>query len=71
MTEFKIASLDFHRWLSSSRLPTLTPSKLKASKENVDVNHGIWRRNLGRIEWLWKVVDGVLEEVEDKTLVIE
>mmetsp|Transcript_18950 Transcript_18950/g.39445 ORF Transcript_18950/g.39445 Transcript_18950/m.39445 type:complete len:401 (-) Transcript_18950:20-1222(-) len=70
LSEFKIAAIDFQRWLGTSRTPTMTPTSLKQSAENVDVNHGIWRRSLDRIAWLWRLVDTTLDEIDSGALVL-
>ena len=71
LKEFKISTLDYQRWQGGSRLKSMTPETLKKAGENVDVNHGIFRRSLERVKWIFKVVDGVLDEVESGSLNFE
>ena len=65
LIEFKLSAIDFQRWLHSSSTPSMTPESLQRSKQNVDVNHGIWRREIDRIAWLWKVVDEALDDIDN------
>jgi hypothetical protein len=64
LTEFKIAALDYQRWQGGSRLKWITPETMKAAGENVDVNHGIFRRSIKRMVWIFETVDSVLDDVE-------
>ena len=68
--EFKIAAVDFHRWLATSRTRTMTVESMGKSRDNVDVNHGIWRRSIERIAWLWKLVDEALDDIDRGVLKI-
>jgi len=45
-------------------LKSMTPETMKAAGENIDVNHGIFRRSIKRIMWIFKTVDNVLDDVE-------
>jgi len=64
LAEFKIAALDYQRWQGGSRLKSMIPETMKAAGENIDVNHGIFRRSIKRIMWIFKTVDNVLDDVE-------
>ena len=62
--EFKLACLDYQRWQGGCRLPDITPTTMSAAAESVDVNHGIFRRSLPRMLWIWKAVDGALDDID-------
>ena len=62
--EFKLAAIDIQRWLGGSRLNSMTPESVLKAQENVDVNHGIFRRSVERLVWVFQTVDGALDDVE-------
>ena len=70
LTEFKIAALDYQRWQGGSRLKSMTPETMRKAKLNVDVNHGIFRRSIERVKWVFQTVNAALDEVEAGTLSI-
>ena len=64
LCEFKWAMLDYQRWQGGSRMPSMTLETMKAAGENVDFNHGIYRRSMGRMVWMWQLVDQLLDEIQ-------
>ena len=62
--EFDLAALDYQRWQGGSRMPGMTPASMRAAQDAIDVNHGIYRRSLRRMKWVWQVVDGALDRAE-------
>merc|ERR1712184_224410 len=52
--EFKIAGLDFMRWITAARFVGFTPEKMRAANENVDINRGMWIRSIRRMVWIWQ-----------------
>lgn len=62
--DFKVATLDYARWVFAYRLVGDTPEKFRKRAENVDVNLGFFRRHLPRIIWLLQLVEEFLPEVE-------
>lgn len=66
LAEFKLAGLDFMRWLIPARLASYSVEKLQkeASRNPPDVNRGEWSRDLRRLLWPWKLMDAWLKEVE-------
>jgi len=64
LQEFKIAAIDFMRWLVSARLDGFTPEKLKKAQEQSppDVNRGIWSRSVPRLRWSWELTEKFLDE---------
>ena len=49
---------------SGSRLPSTTPESMAAGREKIDVNHGIYRRSLPRMLWIWQLADACLDDFE-------
>ena len=62
--EFKIAAIDIQRWLGGSRLKSMTPETVFKANQNIDVNHGIFRRSTERLIWIFQTVDKALDDVE-------
>ena len=62
--EFKLAVIDIQRWLGGSRYKSMTPESVTMAQENVDVNHGIFRRSIDRLVWIFRTVDAALDSVE-------
>ena len=58
--------IDLQRWLGGSRYKSMTQETVqKAANENpIDVNHGIFRRSMTRIVWIFKIVDLALDDIE-------
>jgi len=67
LKEFKLAGLDFMRWMTAARLKDYTMDKLKKAAKEIppDVNRGIWSRSVTRLVWAWKRTKDWLEEVEE------
>jgi hypothetical protein len=42
----------------------MTPETVQRSNLSIDVNHGIFRRSMKRIVWIFKIVDLALDDVE-------
>jgi len=62
--EFKLAAIDIQRWLAGSRFKSMTPETVLKAQKNVDVNHGIFRRSVERLVWIFQTVDDALDDVE-------
>lgn len=62
--EFKLAGLDFMRWITGARWAGFTPAKMAAANETVDINRGMWIRSMARLVWLWKRAAEFLDESE-------
>ena len=59
--EFKIATLDFMRWMAGSRLAGFSPAKLRVAAEGADINRGIWIRSVPRLVLLCQRVEEFLD----------
>jgi len=66
--EFKLAIIDIQRWLGGSRYKSMTPESVTKAQENVDVNHGIFRRSIERLVWIFRTVDAALDDIESGKL---
>jgi hypothetical protein len=64
INQFKIAMIDIQRWMGGSRYKSMTPETVQRSNQSIDVNHGIFRRSMKRIVWIFKTVDLALDDVE-------
>ena len=62
--EFKLAAIDIQRWLGGSRYKSMTPESVSKAQQNIDVNHGIFRRSIERLVWIFQTVDGALDDIE-------
>ena len=62
--EFQLAAIDIQRWLGGSRYKTMTPESVSKAQQNIDVNHGIFRRSIERLVWIFQTVDGALDDIE-------
>ena len=56
--------IDLQRWMGGSRYKSMTLETVQKAKENIDVNHGIFRRSMTRIVWIFKIVDLALDDIE-------
>eukprot|EP00927_Polykrikos_kofoidii_P068014 TRINITY_DN63423_c0_g1_i1.p1 TRINITY_DN63423_c0_g1~~TRINITY_DN63423_c0_g1_i1.p1 ORF type:complete len:433 (-),score=71.17 TRINITY_DN63423_c0_g1_i1:93-1352(-) len=66
--EFKIAGLDFMRWLTVARLSDVTPQKMAAAAETIDINRGTWSRSRTRMVWIWKRTEEFLSCLDELNL---
>ena len=66
--EFKLAALDFLRWLSGARLSGFTPEKMTIAAVKVDINVGIWKRSAARMAWLWRMAEASIDDAEQRRL---
>lgn len=64
LLDFKLATLDYARWVFAYRLAGDSPEKFRKRAKNVDVNLGIFRRHVPRIIWLLRLVEDFLPDVE-------
>jgi hypothetical protein len=62
--EFKLAAIDIQRWMGGSRYRSMTPESVRRAQKNVDVNHGIFRRSIERLVWIFRTVDEALDQIE-------
>ena len=73
--QFKLAFLDYTRWLLGYALPNLTPEKVAKNLEaelsgTGTINEGIFRRSITRLEWLISHATEYLAEYEAGQLVL-
>lgn len=64
LDEFKLAAIDIQRWLGGSRFKSMNPESMRRAQQNIDVNHGIFRRSIDRLVWIFRTVDRALEDIE-------
>ena len=64
VNEFKLAAIDIQRWMGGSRYRSMTPESVRRAQKNVDVNHGIFRRSIERLVWIFRTVDEALDQIE-------
>ena len=64
LEEFKLAAIDIQRWMGGSRYRSMTPESVRRAQKNVDVNHGIFRRSIERLVWIFRTVDEALDQIE-------
>jgi len=62
--EFKLAGLNFLRWLTGARLEGFTPAKMQAAAAAADPNRGMVRKSMPRMVWLWQLTEQFLKDVE-------
>lgn len=68
LRDFKVATLDYTRWMFSVRLVGDTPEKFNKLANNVDVNLGYFRRHHPRVMWLLRLVEEFLPDAENGVL---
>jgi len=66
--EFKLASLNFLRWLTGARLEGFTPAKMQAAAATADMNRGMVRKSMPRMVWLWQLTEQFLRDAEQQRL---
>jgi len=66
--EFKLAGLNFLRWLTGARLGGFTPAKMQAAAATADMNRGMVRKSMPRMVWLWQLTEQFLEDAEKHRL---
>merc|ERR1712217_865109 len=66
--EFKLAGLNFLRWLTGARLEGFTPAKMQAAAATADLNRGMVRKSMPRMVWLWQLTEQFLVHAEQQRL---
>lgn len=70
LREFQLAAVDIQRWLSGSRYKSMSPESVAKAQLSVDFNHGIFRRSIPRLVWMFQTVDRVLDRIESGEIVV-
>lgn len=65
---FKLATIDYVRWIMACRLPGDTPAKFSKRREEMDPNLGSYRRSEAMMIWLLSRVQAFLPEVEERLM---
>ena len=63
LLEFKLAHLDWFRWVGAAVLPGLAPASMRALAQSGDINRGQYAKDLGRMEWAWRRAEEFLDEL--------
>lgn len=66
--EFKLAGLNFLRWLTGARLEGFTPAKMQAAAATADMNRGMVRKSMPRMVWLWQLTEQFVNDAEEHRL---
>ena len=63
LCEFKLAMLDWFRWVSCAVLPGVTPASMQTLASSGDINRGQYSKDAGRMAWAWQHAEEFLDEL--------
>ena len=63
LLQFKLASIDWFRWLGCARLKGFTPESMRKLAGSGDLNRGQYCKSTGRLVWLWQRAAEFMDEL--------